>query len=95
MSEVDSINTDTEEDDSSTSIRYEIATYPSDLTIQVLKDMWDNGDIVIPYYQRNFVWTINQASLLIDSFLLGLPVPQAFFILTKNTKILLLMGNRE
>ena len=68
------------------SIAYDIASYPSDLTLSVVNEMWKNGDIIIPDYQRNFVWTINQASLLIESFLIGLPVPQVFFYVDAANK---------
>ena len=52
-------------------IAYDITSYPSDLTLQVIFDMWELGDISVPDFQRNYVWNINQASLLIDSFLMG------------------------
>ena len=55
-------------------VAYDIASYPSDLSLNGIREMWDNGGIVIPEFQRNFVWTIKQSSLLIESFLLGLPV---------------------
>jgi len=52
----------------------------------VVNEMWNNGDILIPDYQRNFVWSINQSSLLIESFLLGLPVPQVFSMSMRSTR---------
>ncbi len=60
-------------------ISYDIASYPSDFTLSGIFEMWKNGDIVIPDYQREFVWSVKQSSLLIDSFLTGLPVPPVFF----------------
>jgi len=75
-----------ETEDNDVAITYDIASYPSDLTLSVVYEMWRNGDITIPEYQRNFVWTIRQASLLIESFLLGLPVPQVFFYVDENNK---------
>ena len=66
-------------DDSGTHVEFEIATYPSDLTLSVIHEMYKEKDITIPAFQRNFVWNIRQSSLLIESFLLGLPVPQVFF----------------
>lgn len=73
-------------DEEEVQVEYQIASYPSDLTLGVLQDMWDNGDIIIPDYQRNFVWNIKQASLLIESFLLGLPVPQVFFYVNDENR---------
>ena len=57
--------------------------------------MWDNGGIVIPEFQRNFVWTIKQSSLLIESFLLGLPVPQVFFYIDENNKNIVIDGQQR
>ena len=62
------------EESSDIHINYDLAVYPSDLTLSVLHDMWKKKDIEIPEYQRHFVWSIRQASLLIDSFLLGLRI---------------------
>ena len=84
-----------EEDDGEAFVTYDIATYPSDLTLTVLADMWSRGDIIIPEFQRNFVWTIKQASLLIESFLMGLPVPQLFFYVDDSNKYLVVDGQQR
>lgn len=88
--EVDEVGEDTE-----AFIAYDIASYPSDLTLSVLAEMWKNGDIVIPEFQRNFVWNIDQSSLLIESFLLGLPVPQVFFYVDQDNKNLVIDGQQR
>ncbi|CUW45471.1 hypothetical protein B3286c2_0588 [Brucella vulpis] len=88
------VDTDGSDDDDAY-IRYDIASYPSDLTIQFLKDMWDNNDIIIPDFQRNFVWTIKQSSALIESFLLGLTVPHAFFYVDDENKNLVIDGQQR
>ena len=71
---------DTESEDNEAFISYDIASYPSDFTLSVIEEMWTNGDIIVPPFQRKFVWTIKQSSSLIESLLMGLPVPQAFFL---------------
>ncbi len=76
-------------------VSYDIVSYPSDLTLSVLSEMWKNGEIVIPDFQRNFVWTLQQASLLIESFLLGLPVPQIFFYIDERNKNLVIDGQQR
>jgi hypothetical protein len=58
---------------------YEIFTYPADFTLEVLASKWKKKEILIPKFQRQFVWTQIQASRLVESFLLGLPVPPIFF----------------
>jgi uncharacterized protein with ParB-like and HNH nuclease domain len=76
-------------------IEYDIATYPSDNTLNVLVEMWRNGDITIPDFQRGFVWTIKQSSLLIESFLIGLPVPPIFFYIDPENKNLVVDGQQR
>lgn len=88
--EVDEVLEDTE-----AYVAYDIASYPSDLTLSVLAEMWKSGDIVIPEFQRNFVWSISQSSLLIESFLLGLPVPQVFFYVDPDNKNLVIDGQQR
>lgn len=57
---------------------YQIATYPADYTLEVLHQKWRAGEIEVPHFQRGFVWKQVQASKLIESFLVGLPVPAVF-----------------
>ncbi|WP_374632878.1 DUF262 domain-containing protein [Ferrovibrio sp.] len=76
-------------------VRYEIASYPSDLTLTSIAEMWERKDIVIPDFQRSFVWNIRQSSLLIESFLIGLPVPQIFFYIDADNRSLVIDGQQR
>jgi len=87
--------TDEVMDEGEAFVTYDIASYPSDLTLSVISEMWKNKDITIPDFQRNFVWNIKQASLLIESFLLGLPVPQIFFYIDEENKNLVIDGQQR
>ncbi len=58
--------------------RYEIVTYPADFTLEGLVRKYRHGQLTIPGFQRKFVWSRRQATRLIESFLLGLPVPAVF-----------------
>ncbi|MCA0198618.1 MAG: DUF262 domain-containing protein [Proteobacteria bacterium] len=73
-------------------VTYDIAAYPADYTLSVLNEMWENDDIIIPPFQRKFVWTIKQSSMLIESLLMGLPVPQAFFFVDTESRNLVIDG---
>jgi len=84
-----------ENEDESVEINYDIASYPSDFTLSGIAEMWKDGDIIIPDFQREFVWTRNQASLLIDSFLRGLPVPPVFFYVDEDNKNLVIDGQQR
>jgi hypothetical protein len=74
---------------------YQIATYPADFTLEVLKSKWDGGDIVIPPFQRGFVWSQAQASRLIESFLVGLPVPGIFLYTERSSEKSLVVDGQQ
>lgn len=76
-------------------LTYDIATYPSDNTLSVWYDMWQTNEVIIPDFQRNFVWSIKQSSLLIESFLLGLPVPQVFVYIDEDNKSMVIDGQQR
>jgi len=75
--------------------RYKIAAYPADYTLQGLYDKWLSEEIYIPEFQRSFVWTVNQSSSLIESFLLGLPVPPLFLYRERDTQKLLVVDGQQ
>ena len=86
---------ETETEDESVTVDYNIASYPSDFTLSGIAEMWKDGDIVVPDYQRRFVWSIQQSSLLIDSFLSGLPVPPVFFYVGNDNKNIVVDGQQR
>ncbi|MCY3869096.1 MAG: DUF262 domain-containing protein [Gemmatimonadetes bacterium] len=65
---------------------YQISTYPADYPLEVLYQNWKADEIIIPDFQRRFVWKQTQASKLIESFLVGLPVPAVFFYRERNSQ---------
>ncbi|NIJ09027.1 hypothetical protein FHS31_002657 [Sphingomonas vulcanisoli] len=93
--ETDELEVDDVSEDAETHIEYDIATYPSDLTLSVIHEMWKNDEIIVPSFQRNFVWNIKQSSNLIESFLVGLPVPQVFFYISEKNKNLVIDGQQR
>jgi uncharacterized protein with ParB-like and HNH nuclease domain len=74
---------------------YDILTYPADFTIEVLVGKWRKGEIHIPALQRKFIWNQTRASKLIESFLMGLPVPPVFFYLERDTNKLLVVDGHQ
>lgn len=73
-------------------LRYDIVTFPADFTLQVLYQKWNDGDITIPKFQRSFVWDVPRASRLIESIMMGLPVPPIFLYLDGKNKYLVIDG---
>ena len=57
---------------------YNVSTAPNDFNISTMYDFIRSGVLVIPGFQRNYVWDIKRASKLIESLIIGLPVPQIF-----------------
>jgi uncharacterized protein with ParB-like and HNH nuclease domain len=74
------------EDQESSPVSYEIVTYPADYTLEGLVNKYKKGGIEIRGFQRKFVWSIKQSSRLIESFLLGLPVPAIFLFTDPKSK---------
>ena len=73
-------------------VSFYLTISPSDYPLHGLSYLWVESEIEVPEFQRNFVWTIKQSSLLIESFLLGLPVPQVFFYVGEKEKRLVIDG---
>ena len=84
-----------DEDYESSPPDYRIATYPADYTLEVLHQKWKAGDIRIPDFQRGFVWNQKQASKLIESFLVGLPVPAVFLYSERSSRKYLVIDGQQ
>ena len=52
-------------------ITYDITSYGADFPADMLVVRIKNGDISIPSFQREFVWTLRDASRFIESLVLG------------------------
>lgn len=87
---------DTPEEEASPALKYEIINYPADTTLKGYLDLWNNGQLVVPEFQREYVWDQQKASKLIESFLLGLPVPGVFLFKPKDsTKFQIVDGQQR
>lgn len=69
---------DSPEDEQEPTLEYELMNYPADITLSGYVDHWDKGELIVPDFQRKYVWDRIKASKLVESFLLGLPVPGTF-----------------
>ena len=74
---------------------YDISAVPSDFNVMTLEQLVDNGWVRIPGFQRHFVWDLPRASKLIESLILGLPVPQLFLYEQKRDRHLLIDGQQR
>lgn len=59
----------------------------ADRSLSEFKRWSDEGDLVLnPEWQSNYVWTIPQASRLIESFLLNIPIPVVYLSTTAEQR---------
>ncbi|QOS67111.1 DUF262 domain-containing protein [Eggerthella guodeyinii] len=86
---------DIEDDGSISPITYDVSSYGSDPEVESLVNRLNRGAILIPAFQRNYVWTISDASRFIESLLLGLPVPGIFLAQDKDNRQLVIDGQQR
>ena len=61
------------------SAQRQVKTDAYQMSIGEIVNMYDNEELIIdPEFQRLFRWTISQKSKLIESLLLGIPIPSIF-----------------
>ena len=88
-------NEEETEDNDTCKLKYDIILSAADLTTEDLNKKMNEGIIEIPKFQRDYVWTLKQASKLIDSFMMGLPIPPIFLYLQQNQRYLLIDGGQR
>ncbi|CAN7190807.1 DUF262 domain-containing protein [Aminobacter sp. LjRoot7] len=87
LSDIDFEQTEPDSDDEALpASQYEIFSYPADTTLKGYLEQWNNNQLSIPDFQREYVWDQTRASKLIESFLLGLPVPPVFLYKPAGSK---------
>ncbi len=84
-----------EDEETSSEIPYDIASYGADYPVDGLVKRIDQGDIEIPPFQRGYVWTQRHASKFIESLLLGLPVPAIFLSKESDSGKLLVIDGQQ
>lgn len=91
----DVIDSSQQEDEGTSNSKYQINSYGADYTVDSLVQRIKRDDIYIPSFQRNYVWSINQASKFIESLLLGLPVPGVFLSKDTDRKLVVIDGQQR
>jgi hypothetical protein len=72
-----------------------IHTQAYDLSINTLKEQWDDGTLLLPDFQREYVWDNAKASRLIESLLLNIPIPVLFFAETPQASYQIVDGHQR
>ncbi len=74
---------------------YDITASPNDFNVLTLFSFIESGAVRIPGFQRNFVWDRVRASKLIESLIIGIPVPQLFLYEQARNKFLVIDGQQR
>jgi uncharacterized protein with ParB-like and HNH nuclease domain len=74
---------------------YDITASPNDFNVLTLFSFVESGAVKIPGFQRNYVWDRVRASKLIESLIIGIPVPQLFLYEQSRNKFLVIDGQQR
>ena len=74
---------------------YDITASPNDFNLLTLVNFVESRAIKIPGFQRNYVWDIKRASKLIESIIIGLPIPQIFLYEENRNSFLVIDGQQR
>ena len=75
--------------------KYSITSYGADYPVDGLVKRISSHDIIIPKFQRGYVWSLKEASRFVESLLLGLPVPSIFLSKEPETQKLLVIDGQQ
>ena len=75
--------------------KYDITSSPNDFNVKTIVDFIEQGIFRIPVFQRNYVWDLSRASRLIESLILGLPIPQLFLYEQDRNRFLVIDGQQR
>lgn len=74
---------------------YDLTATPNDFNVMTINSFIESGSIEIPGFQRNFVWDLKKSSKLIESLILGIPVPQIFLYESARNRFLVIDGQQR
>jgi hypothetical protein len=72
-----------------------IHTNTYDLSINTLVEQWSDKTLIIPDFQREYVWDNAKASRLIESLLLNIPIPNLYFAETDEAQYQIVDGHQR
>ncbi|KAA8885089.1 DUF262 domain-containing protein [Nocardia colli] len=76
-------------------VEYDIVSSPNDWNFTTIVNFIESGALKIPAFQRNFVWDQKRASKLIESLMIGLPVPQVFLYEEGRNNFIVIDGQQR
>lgn len=86
---------DHEEEEEYLVLEYDITASPNDFNIKTIFDFIESGAVIIPEFQRNYVWDMKRASKFIESIIMNLPIPQIFLYESGRNKFKVIDGQQR
>lgn len=72
-----------------------LRTEQYDFSVNTLISMMEKGEVTIPEFQRRYVWTDRQASRLIESLIIQVPIPVIYLNQEKDESFSVIDGNQR
>lgn len=95
MSVQEIFDIDEDENDSYPMNNFQLTTTPNDFNVSTIISFINSSVFKIPTFQRHYVWDIKRASKLIESLLIGLPIPQIFLYQKDKNEFLVIDGQQR
>lgn len=89
------IKDEAEDVDEEVPYKYSITSYGADYPVESIVNKLEKQSIIIPTFQRDYVWSHVEASRFIETLLLGLPVPGIFLSKEPETQNLLVIDGQQ
>src|SRR5260370_27094666 len=86
---------DAEEEEDVSAQGYDLTAVPNDFNVSTIVNFIERGVFKIPAFQRHYVWDIRRASKLIESIVLGIPIPQIFLFEQEKNEFLVVDGQQR
>lgn len=84
-----------EDDQTEPPIQYNITSFGADYDVDGLVRRLRRKDIIVPDFQREYVWKVTDASRFVESLLFGLPVPSIFLAREPDTNRFLVIDGQQ
>ena len=95
MEDINAKIIDNEKDDEFQPYIKDVHSSPTTILIQSIIDQWNLGNLLIPTFQRKFVWTVEQASKFIDSIMSMIPIPSIMLYQDSSNKLHIIDGQQR
>ena len=91
----DRVIDDAETDETVAQLHYDITSFGADYDVDGLVKRMKKDEILVPPFQRGYVWNLKEASRFVESLLLGLPVPGIFLAKEASSNKFLVIDGQQ